>query len=127
MTTNLLLADDNTATRSALAFILGRRLGLHVAGEASTAAELNTLLGVVDSGILILDWDLPGLGQFVGLATLRKANPHLRIIVLSTHLDVRPLALACGADAFISMAEPPEVLLSIVHAEALCDPAFFEG
>ena len=57
MTTNLILADDNSATRSALAFILSRRLGLSVAGEAAKGiAQASLATGVpVVFGVLTTD------------------------------------------------------------------------
>jgi DNA-binding NarL/FixJ family response regulator len=117
MNANLILADDNSATRSALAFILGHRLGLNVAGEAASTAELAWLLGAgsLQAATLILDWDLPGLCPTEGIAALRKLKPNLRIVVLSTRLEVRNQALAAGADAFISMSEPPEMLLATIY------------
>lgn len=117
MDARLILADENTATRSALAFILGHRLGLAVTGEAACMAELSWVLGDCSAAhtTLVLNWDLPGLCPRDGIPALRRFHPDLRIIVLSTRLEVRALALAAGADAFISMSEPPEVLLSIVH------------
>jgi DNA-binding NarL/FixJ family response regulator len=118
MCAKLILADDNAATRSALAFILSRRLGLKVAGEAASVEELAWLLnsGAPEADILILDWDLPGLSQAIGLTELRKLNPVIRLVVISARADVRQQALDAGADAFVSMVEPPEALLAAIQA-----------
>jgi DNA-binding NarL/FixJ family response regulator len=117
MSAKLILADDNPATRSALAFILGQRLGLGIAGESASAGELTDLLraGVPDGSVLVLDWDLPGLNQDRGLAELRALNPPVKIVVLSARAEARQQALAAGADAFVSMVEPPEMMLSTIH------------
>jgi DNA-binding NarL/FixJ family response regulator len=120
MTANTILADDNPATRSALAFILTRRLGLHIVGEAASTNELVRLLreGEQDAGLVILDWDLPGLNPDHVLTGLRMLNPHIRIIVMSARADARKESLAAGADAFVSMVEPPEMLLSTIFTIA---------
>lgn len=120
MFTKLILADDNPATRSALAFILNQRLGLGIAGEAASMEELLRVLRAapVEAGLLVLDWELPGLSQAGGVAALRALRPNLRIVALSARAGAREEALAAGADAFVSMVEPPEMLLAAVNAAA---------
>jgi DNA-binding NarL/FixJ family response regulator len=117
MPANLILADDNPATRSALAFILGQRLGLVIAGEAASAGELARLLQAPSpqERVMVLDWDLPGLSQECGLAELRALDPGVKIIVLSARAEARQPALAAGADAFVSMVEPPEMMLATIR------------
>ena len=117
MSANLILADDNSATRSALAFILSRRLGLSVAGEAASMDELLRLIGakIEHPRVLVLDWDLPGLAPQRSLSGLRELDAAMKIVVLSARADAKAQALAAGADAFVSMVEPPEVMLSTIH------------
>jgi DNA-binding NarL/FixJ family response regulator len=59
----------------------------------------------------LLDWELPGrpAAAFL-LAWSYPARP--RLIVLSTHPEIQSAALRIGADAFVSKADPPEVLLA---------------
>lgn len=123
MTTNLILADDNPATRSALAFILSRRLGLSLAGEAANQDELVRLLRAGEPGgrVVVLDWDLPGFAPLRELRRLKALHPCLKVIVLSARADARQQALDAGADAFVSMVEPPEVMLSTIFAVAETD------
>jgi DNA-binding NarL/FixJ family response regulator len=45
---------------------------------------------------------------------LREAYPGLAVIVLSGHPEVEEAAVAAGADAFVSKADPPEVLLDAI-------------
>jgi DNA-binding NarL/FixJ family response regulator len=114
----LLLADDNMATCSALAFALETRLGLCVAGEAASMRELLPLVERLQPHLLILDWELPGLGEGGGIAALRALSPGLKIVALSSRSEARDQALESGADAFASMVEPPEALFCTIRGVA---------
>ena len=48
------------------------------------------------------------------LPALRQACPALSVIVLSGRPEAEDAALAAGADAFISKADPPEQLLAAI-------------
>jgi CheY-like chemotaxis protein len=47
---------------------------------------------------------------------LRELCPGLPVIVLSGQPEVRRTALAAGADAFVSKADPPEQLLAALRS-----------
>jgi DNA-binding response OmpR family regulator len=88
-----------------------------VIGEAASLAELRALLELLDDkpALLVLDWDLPGLKGADRIADLRSGHSGLKIIAMSARSESRALALTAGVDAFISMVEPPEVLLRVIH------------
>ena len=111
----ILLADDEQPVRSALRLILEQHLGLRVVGEAAKAEELLHLVKTVKPDLILLDWELPSLGIRL-LPALHALCPYLKIIVLSGRLEAAASALAAGADAFVSKGDPPERLLSALHA-----------
>jgi DNA-binding NarL/FixJ family response regulator len=55
---------------------------------------------------------LAGVSADSLLAALHQVCPQLRVIVLSGQPEVEEDALAAGADAFLSKADPPERLLA---------------
>jgi DNA-binding NarL/FixJ family response regulator len=89
----ILIADDQPKVRFALRVLLERQPGLKVIGEAVDATDLLTQT------------------ETNPLLALRQARPGLLVVVLSCRPEARRQALADGADAFVSKADPPEKLL----------------
>jgi DNA-binding NarL/FixJ family response regulator len=118
MARHILIADDQPQVRRALRLLLEQELEATVVGEA---ADVGSLLAQVAAGcpdLLLLDWGLPGMAAQDLLVALREACPALAVIVLSGQPEVGEDALAAGADAFVSKADPPEQLLAAVRSAA---------
>jgi DNA-binding NarL/FixJ family response regulator len=111
----ILLADDQAKVRSALRLLLEQEEDIEVLGEAVDATGLLDWVKVASPDLLLLDWELPGLGPGL-LAALRELCPSLDVIALSGRPESRQAALSAGADAFVSKGDPPEKLLA-----AICD------
>ncbi len=112
----ILLADDRTKTRFALRLLLERQPGIQVVGEAADAEELLVRAMATFPDVVLLDWELPNLAiDGSSLSALRRVCPHLCVIALSGRPETRMAALAAGADAFVSKADPPERLLVAVR------------
>ncbi len=103
----ILLIEDLTSLRQALALLLEEEPGFTVAGQAGSLAEARNLLEGID--VAILDPGLPD-GDGIGLVSeLREANPRRRsspgcaVLVLTASLD-RELfvrAVEAGAAGFL--------------------------
>lgn len=115
---SVILADDETAIRSALGLVLRQKLNIRILSEAASMDELLPKLREPEAALVLLDWELPGLAAGGGLAALRQLRPGLKVVALSARPEARQLALAAGADAFVSKTEPPDTMLSIM--DALC-------
>jgi DNA-binding NarL/FixJ family response regulator len=120
------LADDQAKVRSALRLLLEQEPGLYVVGEAIEAGELLAQIKATRPDLMLLDWELPGLAHAssVGsekhlLLALHVHCPDLRVIALSGQLEARQMALAAGADAFVSKGDPPERLLATLRTIGL--------
>jgi DNA-binding NarL/FixJ family response regulator len=115
---SVILADDETAIRSALGLVLKQKLCLQHLSEAASMDELLSKLGDGQGRLVLLDWELPGLAARGGLPALRQGHPGLKVVALSARPEARLAALAAGADAFVSKTEPPDTMLKIM--DALC-------
>jgi len=123
MDRHILIADDQPQVRRALRLLLEQELSANVIGEA---AEAKTLLALVAAGcpdLVLLDWGLPGMAAADLLVAVREACPALAVIVLSGQPEAEEKALAAGADAFVSKADPPEQLLAAICAAGLPAPS----
>jgi PAS domain S-box-containing protein len=93
----VLLVEDHTAVREALASALEREAGFEVVGQAASMAEARTLFDQVD--VAVMDLGLPdGYGGDL-IAELRRVNPRAQALVLSASLDHVELAQAIESGA----------------------------
>ncbi len=112
----ILLADEQTRVRLALQILLSQEPGVTVVGEVAEAADLLAQIRATRPDLVLLDWGLPGLATIGSLSALHTACPNLSVIVLSGRPEARQMALAAGADEFISKIDPPEKLLAAIHS-----------
>jgi len=110
------LADDDVHVRSALRLLLEQEPDLLVVGESTAAPDLADLIARTRPGLVLLDWELPGLRADGFLDRLRVARPQLRLIALSGRPEQRIEALNAGVDAFVCKGDAPEALITTVRA-----------
>lgn len=129
---SILLVEDHSSLRQALALMLEEETGFVVAGQAGSLAEARALMGRFD--LAILD---PGLPDGDGLALipeLRAANPYRKdspgcaALILTASLD-RELfvrAVEAGAAGFLhktaSIAEIIDAVRRLCAGETLISP-----
>jgi len=115
----VVLADDQAWLRSAIRLLLEQLSDVETVGEATDVQHLRRLSTDARPDLVLLDWELPGM-QLSGqqrslLHDLRQQHPQLQIIVMSGRPESSQTALAAGANAFVSKAEPPEQLLAALQ------------
>lgn len=115
----VVLADDQAWLRSAVRLLIEQLSGVETVGEAVDVQHLRRLSMERELDLVLLDWELPGLTQKVQqhalMHDLRQQHPHLQIIVMSGRPESSRIALAAGANAFVSKADPPEQLLAALQ------------
>lgn len=112
----VLLADGKAEVRFALRALLRKQPGLVIAGVAADAETLANQVRSATPDLILLDWELPGRDGSALLAALRADHPAVQVIALSGRQEARGPALAAGANAFVSKAEPPGQLLAAIEA-----------
>ena len=119
----VLLADDQHDVRRALRLLLEQEPDLTVAGEVADAVGLFDQVEAIQLDLVLLDWELPGFGMIDSLtnpasdaiALLRSLRPNLVVVALSGRPEAHQIAMAAGADAFVSKGDPPERLLKTLR------------
>jgi DNA-binding NarL/FixJ family response regulator len=114
----VLLADHHSSVRWALRTAIREEPGLVVIGEASDSWSLESQVETLSPDVVLFDWELPGRPPEAVLSGLRTLDPRPRVVVLSQRSELEKLALASGADAFVSKAREPEGLLTVLRALA---------
>jgi DNA-binding NarL/FixJ family response regulator len=112
--TRTVLAEVQPAVRDALRDLVTQGLGMKVVGEARTLQTLQRQVQAHRPDLAIVDWDLLAESASV-LASLRTCSPGLRIVVIGLRPEMRPAALAAGADGFVSKVDAPDVVLGILQ------------
>lgn len=93
----VLLVEDHSAVREAIAGMFERESDLTVVGQAESLAEARELLHGVD--VAVLDLALPDGDGIALIAELRAASPGAEVLVLSANLARAQIARAIYAGA----------------------------
>lgn len=112
----VVIADDHAVVRMAVRMML-ENAGHEVVGEASTGADVVTLVKKTSPQLVILDIDLPQLDGFEVLKRLCHIGGGVKVIVFSG-MSADQHAVRCsraGASAFISKEGDIAELLSAVQ------------
>ena len=118
----IVLIDDHGLVRA------GARTILESAIVGAEVKEMDSLQDALSSNeepaVVILDVCLQGVSGVVGLELLSKKWPRVPVIMLSAHADPNTVkdALARGAMAFVSKAEPVTRLVEAVN-RAVSEPS----
>src|SRR5918997_989745 len=93
----VLLVEDHTAVREAIAGMFERESDFTVVGQAESLAKARGLLRGVD--VAVLDLALPDGDGVELIPELREASPGAQVLVLSANLDRAQTATAIDAGA----------------------------
>src|SRR5215208_2384294 len=108
----ILIADPDSSTRKALILLLQRKLGMNCILEIG---DVETLIrSLADSpDLLLLDWRLYGSPATETCRLLRKAYPHLKIVLLSVDAYDASAAKEAGANFIHKGASPDELIATL--------------
>jgi DNA-binding NarL/FixJ family response regulator len=112
----ILIADDQPKVRLGLRLLLEQEEWTNVVGEAAGTQSLLAQVAAARPDLVLLDWSLQGSERPDLLSALRSRSPELAVVVLSGRPEAEQDALAAGADAFVSKADPPERLLAAIRS-----------
>lgn len=100
-----MLADDNGLYRRVLKGILEMERDLEVAAEAGDGLQLLSLLGSIPIApqMAIIDISMPNLGGIGATAKIKSAYPHMKVLIVSIHMEKEYVreALSAGADGYL--------------------------
>jgi DNA-binding NarL/FixJ family response regulator len=119
----VMLIEDDTAFREALAFVLDKEQELEVVAQAGSLAGAREALdgglaGRLDVGLL--DLSLPDGDGTELIGELRRSNPSIKVIVLSATIEARrveELLLRAEVDAVLDKWKPPTQIAREVRRE----------
>lgn len=103
MKIRVVIADDHTQVRTAVAGLLEEIAAVELIGSAVNGEDAVRLVTALKPDLLLLDLVMPRLSGFDALPRVRHACPGLRVIILSMHCSAEHVrrALALGAVGFL--------------------------
>lgn len=124
----ILLAEDQSMVREALAALLGLEPDIEVLAQVARGDEVVAAARSHDVNVALLDIEMPGMTGIEAAAALRAAEPSLKIVILTTFGRPGYLrgAMEAGASAFLVKDAPAAQLADAVRkvlaGERVIDP-----
>ena len=116
----VLLADDQGLVRAGFRMILGTEDDLEVVGEAADGLEAVDLVSRLEPDVVLMDIRMPGIDGIEATRRALAAQPHVKVVVLTTFdLDEYVYAaLRAGASAFLLKDAKESQLLAAIRVVA---------
>ena len=113
-------ADDREMMRHAIAQFMLRNPNVTMVAQASSGNELLQKLQVIETDLVLTDWNMPGVDGEELIGRIKNTFPSVPILVHSADDDAhtRNRALNAGASCFISKNCPPKILLQAILGTA---------
>jgi len=113
----IILADDHTLLRDALAAWLNTQPDLRVVATCGDAAGALSAVRQHQPDVLLLDIDMPGQPAFDAAQALRVQQPNTRVVFLSAYVSDFFIgqALAAKAAGYLTKGDPPELIAAAIR------------
>lgn len=120
-TVSVVLADDHTLVRTALAQMLMATSSVVVAADVATTDDAIDACIRHQPSVVVLDIDIPGVDAFEAARIIRSRCPRTNVLFLSAFAQDRYIeaALAVGALGYITKGEMPERAIEAILTVAV--------
>ncbi len=116
-TVRILLADDQTITRTGLRSLLSAQEGIEILGEAKNGEEAIELAASLQPDVILMDLRMPGINGIEATRRIHRASPHIGILVLTVFEDDTSVfpAIRAGARGYLLKNTEQDELLRGIH------------
>lgn len=99
----VLIVDDDPLIRKSLSLMLSREADITVVGTAEDGAKALELCHAETPDVVLMDIRMPNVDGIAATRSIKKAYPHVRIMMLTTFDDKPNIqqALTAGADGYL--------------------------
>lgn len=98
---NVLIVDDDRASREGLRELFELRPNINVIGEAMNGEEAVDLADALHPDLVVMDVQMPKMDGLEATRQIKQRLPDIRIILLTMYREYRAAALRSGADVFL--------------------------
>jgi DNA-binding NarL/FixJ family response regulator len=112
----VMVVEDNSRARSALAAYLSLQAGLRITAEASNGLEAIGKIKSCPPDIVLMDMQMPVMDGVEATRIIKKNWPQIKIVILTMYTEYRSKAFSAGADAFLVKGSSVNEMISTIHA-----------
>jgi DNA-binding NarL/FixJ family response regulator len=125
----ILIADDQTITRSGLRALLAAQPDLEVIGEAADGETVTEMAAALQPDVILMDLRMPGVNGIDATRRIHRASPHIAILVLTVFEDDTSVfpAIRAGARGYLLKNADQQELLRAIHTVAAGGAIFSPG
>lgn len=116
----LAIIDDHAIVRAGFREMLSNELGMHIAFEAGTAEEAQTMLRDQPCDVLMLDISLPDISGIDLLRTIKQRHDTTQVLIISSFSEERyalPM-IRNGASGYLCKDCDRNDLINAIHTVA---------
>ncbi len=116
MKLRVMVVDDHTMIREALAGLFNRTHDIEVVASLTTGAEALRAARDLAPDVVVMDVTMPDLNGIEATRAIRERNPKIAVVMLSMHSNREHIARAFGAGAagyVLKDAASAEVVLAV--------------
>lgn len=127
--TRILIADDQTITRSGLQSLLAAAENIEIVGEARNGEEAIELAVSLQPDVILMDLRMPGINGIEATRRIHRTSPHISILVLTVFEDDTSVfpAIRAGARGYLLKNTEPDELLRAIRTVAAGGAIFSPG
>lgn len=114
----VIIADDHEMVRRGLALFLGTATDIEVVGEASTGAQAVRQCSQLRPDVVLMDLVMPDMDGLSAIAAIKKTQPDIRIIALTSFHDDANVSrvLQAGATGYLLKDVAAKGLVDAIRA-----------
>jgi YesN/AraC family two-component response regulator len=99
--TKIMVVENNSHARSALAAFISLQGGIRITAEASNGLEAISKIKSCPPDIVLMDMRMPVMDGLEATKIIKQQWPSIKVIVLTMYQNYQSEALSAGADAFL--------------------------
>ena len=111
----IMVVEDSSRARSALAAFMSLQAGIQISAEASNGLEAISKIKSCPPDIVIMDMQMPVMDGLEAIKIIKKRWPWIKVIALTMYHNYRSKAYSAGADAFLVKGCSVAELISTVY------------
>ena len=113
----VMIVDDHRLVRVALSAMLADARGMEVVGQADSGEEAMVLARELAPNVVLMDLRMPGIGGLEATRRLLRADPGIRVVVVTACSDdpFPAQAIKAGAAGFLTKGASRDELLGAIR------------
>ena len=113
----LIIADDHPVVRAGLQGMLASQPDFEIVGEATTGVEVVALTAALHPDVVLMDLRMTAMDGVAATAQIRKQQPAIPVLVLTTYDSGADIlrAIEAGATGYLLKDAPRDQLFSAIR------------